>query len=255
MAASAALNGNQYLSQEYTPQLPHTPQTQYTPSQYAPSQYSQSQPASPFAPLQQRPMSAPQSGAHDSFLLPSLQQSTLAATSAYQLPSQPAMSSSPSYQPISTSSLYQPALVTPVIPSSTTNNYLPYSSSGHNHSHSLSLTSNPSAYDQKSNNPRTLPQPLSAGRVLSTLGAIPPSGLSLFGLTPEQQAFFQQRRLPPPPPPQPRVYSFENSTQTTIAETLALTKENREKRANSRERSEDPTCHQPIHLAPVISQV
>ncbi|KAF3290813.1 hypothetical protein TWF970_000075 [Orbilia oligospora] len=218
----------QYIPQQYT-QLPHTPQTQYTPSQYAPSLYAQSQPASPFATVQQRPMSAPQPGGHDSYnMLPSLQQPALAANSGYQLPSQPALTSPSLYMPISTSSMYQPSLVTPIVPSSTTSNYHP--TSGHGHAHSLSLTSTPSTYDQKSSNPRTLPQPLSAGRVLSTLGAIPPSGLSLFGLTPEQQAFFQQRRLPPPPPPQPRVYSFENSTQTTIAETLAI---NKEKKANS----------------------
>ncbi|KAF3226245.1 hypothetical protein TWF191_004904 [Orbilia oligospora] len=218
----------QYIPQQYT-QLPHTPQTQYAPSQYAPSPYAQSQPASPFATVQQRPMSAPQPGGHDSYnMLPSLQQPALAANSGYQLPSQPAITSPSLYMPISTSSMYQPSLVTPIVPSSATSNYHPIS--GHGHAHSLSLTSTPSIYDQKSNNPRTLPQPLSAGRVLSTLGAIPPSGLSLFGLTPEQQAFFQQRRLPPPPPPQPRVYSFENSTQTTIAETLAI---NKEKKANS----------------------
>ncbi|KAK6528529.1 hypothetical protein TWF281_009770 [Arthrobotrys megalospora] len=227
----APLSAGQYIPQQYA-QLPQTPQTQYTPSQYAPSQYVQSQPTSPFSAVQQRPMSAPQSGGHDAYnMLPSLQQSSLVANSGYQLPSQPAIASPGVYLPIATSSMYQPSLVTPIIPSSTGSSY---PSSGHGHGHSLSLTSTPTIYEQKgSNNPRTLPQPLSAGRVLSTLGAIPPSGLSLFGLTPEQQAFFQQRRLPPPPPPQPRVYSFENSTQTTIAETLALTKENKEKRANS----------------------
>ncbi|KAK6360125.1 hypothetical protein TWF730_006278 [Orbilia blumenaviensis] len=224
----APLSAGQYLPQQYA-QLPHTPQTQYTPSQYAQSQYAQSQPTSPFATVQQRPMSAPQPGGHDGYnMLPSLQQPALAANSGYQLPSQPAISSPGLYIPISTSSMYQPSLVTPIVPSSAANSY---PTVGHGHSHSLSLTSTPTLYEQKgSSNPRTLPQPLSAGRVLSTLGAIPPSGLSLFGLTPEQQAFFQQRRLPPPPPPQPRVYSFENSTQTTIAETLAL---NKEKRANS----------------------
>ncbi|KAF3942015.1 hypothetical protein ABW19_dt0208156 [Dactylella cylindrospora] len=236
----APLSAGQYLPQQYSQQNPQTPQLQYSGSQYAPSQYTQSQPASPFAPMQQRPMSAPQQGGQDPFMLPSLQQSSLGATSGYQLPSQPAISSS-LYQPIQTTSVYQPPLVTPIVPSSS--NYLPYSSSGHGHSHSLSLTSNPSIYDQKSN-PRTLPQPMSAGRALSTLGAIPPSGLSFFGMTPAQQAFFQQRKLPPPPPPQPRVYSFENSTQTTIAETLAISKENKEKRANSpRQRSEGPTSY------------
>ncbi|RVD82165.1 uncharacterized protein DFL_006599 [Arthrobotrys flagrans] len=226
LAPSSA--AGQYIPQQYA-QLPYTPQTQYTPSQYAPSPYAQSQPASPFATVQQRPMSAPQPGGHDAYnMLSSLQQPPLEANSGYQPPSQPAITSPGLYMPISTSSMCQPSLVTHVVPSSTTSNYHP--TSGHGHSHSLSLTSIPTIYDQKSSNPRTPPQPLSAGRVLSTLGAIPPSGLSLFGLTPEQQAFFQQRRPPPPPPPQPRVYSFENSTQATIAETLAL---NKEKRVNS----------------------
>ncbi|KAK6535638.1 hypothetical protein TWF694_002093 [Orbilia ellipsospora] len=231
-----AINAAQYLSQQYAPQLPQTHLTQYAPSQYASQHYPESQPAPPFTPVQQRSMS-------DSYLLPTPQHSSLTANTGYQAP-QPTFSSPPLYQPIPTSSVYQPALVTPVIPSSTSNSYLPYNTPDHGHRHSLPLTSNTGGFDQKNTKSRTLPQPMSTGRMLSTLGAIPPSGLSLFGLTPEQQAFFQQRRLPPPPPPQPRIYSFENSTQTTIAETLALTKENKQKRANSnsprsRSRSED----------------
>ncbi|EWC48798.1 hypothetical protein DRE_00103 [Drechslerella stenobrocha 248] len=259
VSPSSPLGAGHYLPQQYPQQQqqqqqqqhPQTPQTQYAASQYAAYHFTQSQPVSPFTPIpqqqqQQRPMTAPQPGSQDAFLLPSLQQSTMGAASAYPLPSQSALSSPSIYHP-STASMYEPALVTPIIPSSSSGsgsssgNYLPYISS--NHGHSQSLGSNPTIYELKSSNPRTLPQPMSAGRVLSTLGAIPPSGLSFFGLTPEQQAFFQQRRLPPPPPPQPRIYSFENSTQTTIAETLALTKENKEKRAGSprsRERSESP---------------
>ncbi|KAF3928634.1 hypothetical protein AA313_de0206191 [Arthrobotrys entomopaga] len=226
VSTPGAISAAQYLSQQYVSQLPQTHQTQYDPSQYAVQQYPENQPAPPFAPVQQRSMS-------DSYLLPTPQHASLAATgTGYQVP-QPALSSPPLYQPISTSSMYQPALVTPVIPSSTSNNYLTYTSTEHGHRHSLPLASNVGNFDQKNSKSRTLPQPMSTGRMLSTLGAIPPSGLSLFGLTPEQQAFLQQRRLPPPPPPQPRIYSFENSTQTTIAETLALTKENKEKRANS----------------------
>ncbi|KAJ6260110.1 hypothetical protein Dda_4331 [Drechslerella dactyloides] len=231
IAASAPLSTGQHLPQQYAQQHPQTPQTRYDASQY--TYYPQSQPVSPFGTLQQRPVSAPQPGGHDGYMLPSLQSSSQEASSGYQLSSQPAIQSQPLYQPVSTTAMYQPALVTPVVPSSGASNYLPYTTSNPGHGHSLSLGSSQSVYGQKSCNQRTPPQPLSAGRVLSTLGAIPPSGLAFFGLTPEQQAFFQQRRLPPPPPPQPRVYNFENSTQVTIAETLAATKENKEKRAGS----------------------
>ncbi|KAF3927439.1 hypothetical protein ABW21_db0207563 [Orbilia brochopaga] len=230
LSASAPLDAGQYHQQYMQPHPEAPPPPQYTPDQYDAAHYPHSQPAS-----------AHQAGGHDGYMLPSLPQTVLAATTGYAQSSlDPALYQPRSqlhatshYEPLSAIPMYQQsAVVTPTIPSSGANrhhdcSHVAYDTSNYTHGPPLHPDSSPNAYGQQSSNPRTLPppQPLSAGRVLSTLGAIPPSGLAFFGLSPELQAFYRQRRLPPPPPPQPRVYNFENSTQTTIAETLTTKKQ------------------------------
>ncbi|KAK6359261.1 hypothetical protein TWF696_000424 [Orbilia brochopaga] len=256
ISANAALSNGQFLPQSdftYTQPLSEIPTPrQYTPYRYEVPHYSQSQShsVSPFDPLDSSPTTARQPTGHDEYMLPPLQQpslgtasgypqSILETSSGYQVPNQflPAIPTPYLHEPLPATPVYQqPEVIPPIIPSSGSSNYVTYNTSGYGHGTPTPSGSSPSTYDQKICHPRTLPPPqsFSTGRILSTLGALPPSGPAFFRLTPEEQAYFQQRRLPPPPPPQPRVYNFENSTQTTIAKTLATGKEHKSGKSKSK---------------------